>query len=449
MFRLIFLSNFLLSFRRMPSGCPEQRFFSFIPNVAAYNYLKAIGKLDKDTEDRTMTHISFGYQELLKIRDTDGSFTVWENKSIWLTACAAKILAHIKTLIYIDPKVILEALNFLTKEQKNGRYTKEEKSTSWAVSALNVNLLEGDALAAYVAIAFLECKDKKVFADFRDFQPTVDSILKNVLERITSIRDSHVMAMFAYAFSLNKNTNETKIWLEDLMNSKKESENKIYWENISKALQVETAAYAIMAYVTIGEYMKAWPIVNWMMSERTLTGAYYTTTDTVLGIQALTMYAEKVYASSTHMSISLSDNGKFVQSFAINSNNALKLQMIDLPVSARNISVSVGGTHDSDNGFAYIQVTKSYNTVVNSTDQFYLTAIPQAGGSAKNLNLRICASFKKIGNKVASKMTLIEVQLPSGYEHDSTNSKELLQLAEVKVSRCSLVPKHKYVLLIV
>lgn len=422
----------------MPSGCPEQTFFSFVPNIAAMWYLNSTGKLTEAHKQRTQEHIRFGYQKLMKIKDsTDGSFTFWHDKSIWLTAYAVKLLAHIKSVTEIKPKDIIDALGFLAKAGKDGVYTKEAQTSSWAAKNMKANLLDGEALSAFVAIAFLETKQKNVVADFEEYQTTVDAILNSVIEKISSIQDNHVKAMYAYAFSLNKNKTEAERWLEDLMANRKELDNKIYWENGTNAEKVETAAYAVMAYTTLGKIEDAWPIVNWMMSQLSDLGGYYTTTDTVIGIQALCLYAEKVYSPSKHMTVSLSNVGgpENPQIYKINNKTGLSVVKYDFPPSASNISISVKGTQNSNNGFALVQVVKSYNFAVNATNKFDLTVDLQAG-SEESLNIKICANIIENDKKNVTEMTLIEVQLPSGYEHLAKNSKELLDSTDVQVSLC-------------
>lgn len=416
----------------MPKGCPEQTFYSFIPNIAAMWYLNSTGELSGNDKEKTKNHIEFGYQEMLKLKGnrTDGSFTFWKEESVWLTAYLSKIMAHIRTLISIDPKIIECALNFLVSQESNGNFVEMGMPSYWAMPR-NIHGAHGDALSAFVAIAFLEAKS--TVASFTGFKRTVDNILNKVIGKLPEVKDHHIKAMYAYAFSLNNDKKEADDWLKDLIDNGKVSDNTIHWEINSKPLQVETAAYAVMAYVNIGKHLEAWPIVNWMMTQRSFVGGFYTTTDTVLGIQALSSYAKKVYSSSTDMRVLLKENKKVLKTFNLNTTNAFKVHVEKLPYAARNISFEVKGGSMKNNGFAYVQVTKSFNKAVESKDQFEVTAVPQPGGRDGVLDLKVCASFIAIEGKNASGMTLIEIQLPSGYVYDSYNTELLLKATEVKV----------------
>lgn len=239
----------------MPSGCPEQTFYSFIPNIAAMWYLNSTGKLTDDDRASTKKHIDHGLAEILtRQNNIDGSFAFWNGKSVWLTAYVAKILAHIKTLTYVDAKVIAKALQFLVTQEKNGGFLdpgmvliKNENDSS--------DNVKSDTLSAFIAISFLENKRKDSVGDFSGFQGTVDNILSRVIKKISTVKDHHIKAMYAYAFALNKDKSEAEAWLQDLMRNKRESENKIYWDHNERTLMIETAAYALMAYVEIGEHL--------------------------------------------------------------------------------------------------------------------------------------------------------------------------------------------------
>lgn len=394
-------------------------------------YLNSTGKLTETDKAKTTRHIEIGYQKIMSRRNSaDGSFSFWTEKSVWLTAYITKVLAHIKTFMAVDAKSIEIALQYLVTQENQGSFVEKAMTAGWGASR-NIYSTQGDTLSAFVAIAFLE--SKSALADFKDFAGTVSRILNRVIEKVAEIEDNHIKAMYAYAFALNGNQKEASAWLRDLMDNSKTSDNKVYWENSNKPVMIETAAYAVMAYVKIGEFLKAWPIVNWMMTERNFNGGFSTTTDTVLGIQALSLYAEKVYSPTTHMTVNLLQNNKLLKSFNLNNGNAFKTQVEKLHPSTRNISIEVEGTANDKNGFAYVQVTKSYYAAVNATDQFDVSAIPKSGGSDGKLKLEVCASFRPVENKTTSDMTLIEIQLPSGYEYDNEDSDKLMKKTEVKV----------------
>lgn len=172
---------FILS-SQLPSGCPEQTFYSFIPNIAAMWYLNSTGNLTENDKHTTTRHIEVGYQKIMSptLRDLDdGSFSFWSEKSVWLTAYITKVLAHIKTLMAVDAKPIEMALQYLMTQENEGSFTERGMSAEWGASR-NIYGIQDDSLSAFVAIAFLESKSS--VGDFSQFAETVNRTLNSHCE---------------------------------------------------------------------------------------------------------------------------------------------------------------------------------------------------------------------------------------------------------------------------
>jgi A-macroglobulin TED domain len=83
-------------FRKIPSGCYEQRLKTFIPNVVALSYLNATKKLSPEKlklgEDALRTGVEQTLETKITSGDKKGAFSIWSRKnsdesdSIWLTA---------------------------------------------------------------------------------------------------------------------------------------------------------------------------------------------------------------------------------------------------------------------------------------------------------------------------------------------------------------------------
>lgn len=395
-------------------------------NIAGMQYLEAIGQLLDIDRASTKEHISYGYQKLLERKSTNKHFTLWGTSGVWMNANIIRVLTKMKRVIEIDDKVIKDAMEYVRNLAKNGSF--QEISGGYGVYQRETNAKAGLELSAFVAISFLEVDSKE-----REKEDTtlIKNILDSVMNDLSSISDNYVKAMYAYAFALDGNKAAAEIWLNDLMNSKKAKEDVFYWPHPTPAVMVETAAYAVMAFVTLEKHMQASQIVNWMLSVRQETGGFYTTTDTVVGIQALAMYAAKVYSLSTNIKIDLNYENNSELQFIINDDNRLTLQVQDLKAFAKIVNYNAEGTALEGNGIAYLQFTRSFFTVVETRKaQFDVRAVPQQQGNT--LNLKVCANFIAKGNVTSSGMTLIDVQLPSGYEHDRDNTGTLIQ-GHVKV----------------
>lgn len=108
----------------MPTGCNEQTFNKWYPNILALKYLKSVGKLTKEKEDEIKTNINSGLQKILQIARSDGSFNFWEDSddsNVWLTAYISKLIIMTQEQISIRnrkiEKVLKNALDFIKRKQ--------------------------------------------------------------------------------------------------------------------------------------------------------------------------------------------------------------------------------------------------------------------------------------------------------------------------------------------
>jgi CD109 antigen len=105
--------------------------------------------------------------------------------------------------------------------------------------------------------------------------------------------------------------------------------------------------------------------------------------------------------------------------FSINETNSLQLQYQELERKTETIDIRVAG-----NGFAHVQVSYQYNTNVLYPQRRYDLKVRALTTNNQNLlHLQICASYIPEGNSGNSaSMTLMEINLPSGYYYDPETS---------------------------
>lgn len=415
----------------MPSGCSEQEFKSWIPNIVAIRYLNAIGKLTSEYQTRGENYLAKGYQMVLKRQKSDGSFSLWGETgetSVWLTAYIAKVLGFAKTLISINDATIYKALDFVKKMQKiNGNY--DDKVHNYFYIS-KTGSQKGIPLTAFVAIAILENVDYST-----KYKSTVDKAIEYIDSSRAHLVDNFDIAISTYALALSNHKN-TSAYLEELKDTAIIRDDLMFWhrernslkKDESPSIQVEIAAYAIMAFVKAGRGVEAVPIMKWLMTQRQDHGGFYSTTDTVLGIQALAMMATEFH-TDVDMDIKVSYENDQKIDFKISSQNAITLQHKEMDRTSRKYSVNANGK-----GFAFFQVSYSYNTnLEDPVRRFDLTVVPQKNSNPNILHLKICAKFVPIDDDNRSQMTLIEVYLPSGYVYDPATA-DLVKAVGVRVS---------------
>jgi CD109 antigen len=392
--------------------------------------LKAVEKLTAEYRANGERYLSTGYQQLLGRKKSDGSYSMWRetgDASIWLTAYVAKLLGHVKDLVQINDKYIFDALNYLTARQ-NGDGSFPEKSHSYYY--LKTKSQQGVSLTAFCAIAFLEN------VDYREkYKSTIDKALTYINSKVAHMSDNFAMAISAYAFALSENPAVEGV-LDELKQNAIASDDKMYWNREAKlfstsespSVNVEIAAYVLMAFVKTNRAAEALPIMNWLMTQRTSEGGFYSTTDTVVGLQALAMIATVFHTPNVNMEVKLSYEKVRKAIFNINPQNAMQLQYKELEKDTRTIGVNAEGS-----GFAFLQIAYRYNVILDDpATRFELTAAPKASNNRNLLTLKICTNYIAEDEIKQSQMTLIEVHLPSGYVYDPETA-ELVQSVGVRV----------------
>lgn len=211
------------------SGCSEQQFKSWIPNIAAIRYLKAVGKLTTEYQTSGERFLSTGYQQLLGRRKPDGSYSLWGetgDASIWLSAYVAKLLGHVKQLISINDKHLVEALGYVSSRQKaDGSFPEQVHGYYYMKTKTQMEI----PLTAFCAIAFLENNDYLV-----KYKSTIDKALTYINTQAAKLKDNFAIAIGAYALALNKH-NATNGFLDELKKNAITNSETMYWNRELKS----------------------------------------------------------------------------------------------------------------------------------------------------------------------------------------------------------------------
>lgn len=136
-----------------------------------------------------------------------------------------------------------------------------------------------------------------------------------------------------------------------------------------------------------GQYVDGFPYFKWLLGQRNNKGGFVGTQDTVIGLQALAKFAERISIRENMVQLTIKpDNVANETSFTINPENTLIYQSSELPSIVRSIEVTANG-----HGFALLQL--SYNYYINSTDadsSFKLATKVLDKSNEEHLQLQIC-----------------------------------------------------------
>ncbi len=340
---------------RMSYGCGEQNMLNFAPNVFVARYLEQTGQLKPELTARVEHLMLTGYQRQLMFRRADGSFATWGERSpsgsIWLTAFVLKTLAQADRFIYVDQDVIGGAAEWILDHQN------EDGSFEQVGGAPNGYLYGGlkgaTALTAYVGIALHEA----------GLTTGADLAIGYLENQLDDIDDSYTMAVVSYALELGKSSRADDAY-DQLLAMAIRDENGLHWERSEgqpstgragrgTSVAVENTGYAVLALLEHGDETNAGEAVDWLASQRNAYGGFYSTQDTIVGLQALFQYSVHIQ-NSVEMTITMT-SGDWSKEVEIDRANADIVQVVNVPVGEDIQLVAEGG------GEAIVQVVHRFN----------------------------------------------------------------------------------------
>lgn len=276
---------------------------SWIPNIAAYNYIKSIG-ISKNELKQIKRNINSGYQRIISrsLFQDDGSFSIWGDtgeSNIWLTAYMVKLLSKAKTVISVNDKYIKNSLNFLTEHQKpDGQF----ESISHISHYSSDDATSSIPLTAFVISAFLESGYFNMSTKYTEVVEKGIKFIKRSLSDIKEIQifpeaiSAYVLALYNEQLKSIENEKFFHIILDDLLNFAQDNEQEIFWFNKKRgrsiesedftSIHIEIASYAMMALQRTDKKsnpiysQKALKVMKWMMTKKNSKGGFYSTYDT-------------------------------------------------------------------------------------------------------------------------------------------------------------------------
>lgn len=388
----------------------------FIANIFFLEYTNAIRNLPADIQSTSAELLTAGYQDLIKYRESSGAFG-----NIWFTAFAAKCLGHAKHWIEIDENILKDSLKYLTIKQTSLNGFMEDKDGK-----------ESIALTAYTAIAFLENKHY-----LKEFKNAIADSIKYLRINAGSISSNYELAITAYALALSNDLNTDK-FLETLKKNAIVEDKQWHWDlemnksrkesATTKAVQIEIASYALLAYLKAGKAEKSLPILRWLVSNSDTKRISLYAKDTAIAFQALAE-ASKVFKSDNFkLDFDLIDS-KDAGNKASISKTGDHEKHVELAAYTDSVSIMANGS-----GLATLEIWWKYNTKIVETLVKFDINVKVENIDDDRMNLEVCTHFVPHSNETQSDLAVMEIELPSGYEFDP-ESKTLLEKANVKVSK--------------
>ncbi|OWK57705.1 CD109 antigen [Lonchura striata] len=444
--------NGLSSLIKMPYGCGEQNMINFAPNVYILQYLTKTRQLREDIRSKAVSFMRKGYQRELLFQRDDGSFSAFGNEdpsgSTWLSAFVLRCFLQARPFIDIDEDVLMDTAKWIVRHQKlNGEFQEPGKVLHSDLQGGTNNPI---TLTAYIMSSLLGFPDKQHAYAIK----TATNFLEDKLEE--GISDNYTLALVTYALSWAKSPRAKEAL--NMLNQRAERQGEFrFWVTPAsemsdswqpRSIDIELAAYALLSHFHQDRLAEGIPIMKWLSHQRNHLGGFSSTQDTVVALQALSLFAALTAASKTEMDILVTGSSlEMPETFSVDTQNRFLLQTKEIPPAQQmKITVSAEGM-----GFAVFQVGNAGSQCLNHTDLLYVspdvcTCNPQLNvmyntkhtdqrlrsvqnqeafdlnvdvkdekDDKNHLTLNVCTRYFGSGTAPSSGMVLMEVGLLSGF----------------------------------
>ena len=97
----------------------------------------------------------------------------------------------------------------------------------------------------------------------------------------------------------------------------------------SSSASVEMTAYMAATLVMQGRMQEALKNIKWLGKQRNSQGGFVSTQDTVVALQAISLYSLRVSRNPMNLNIMVKSKGKLLKKLKLNEDNKLLLQVLD------------------------------------------------------------------------------------------------------------------------
>ncbi|XP_016157359.1 PREDICTED: alpha-2-macroglobulin-like protein 1 isoform X1 [Ficedula albicollis] len=427
---------------QMSSGCGEQNMVHFAPNVFITRYLEETGQLTPEIKQKAIAYLESGYQRQLLYKHADGSYSAFgegsEPGNTWLTALVLKTFSQARDFIHIDEQNIKDAASALIKSQTpSGCFKSVGKLFN---NGLMGAVEEGLGLSSVIVVALIR-------SGMPHSDPVVGKALKCIRDLVNADASSpnlYSLALAANAFAVAGDKALRQKILKRLDKAAIISDDQIFWSQQSKqeedflswyrapSVDVELTSSILMAHLTKSslssdEIKKASQIVSWLTKQQNPYGGFASTQDTVAALEALALYATKIFSKdSPDLQVSLTSKG-FSQNFQVDKSNRLLLQIVELPAIPQDYTLLVQG-----HGCLFLQAILRYHIPPVRSEATFAVSVQTECTVPDATRFPVTIRARYTGNRVSTNMVLIQVELLSGYSPVAGSLEELKKMPLVK-----------------
>ncbi|XP_073673327.1 alpha-2-macroglobulin-like [Garra rufa] len=400
---------------RMPYGCAEQNIAVLSPNIYILQYLENTEQLTSAIRERAIGFLKSGYQRQLNYQNSDGSYATFGNGdgNTWLTAFVLRTFGKAQRYIFIDPQKIENTKQWLIRHQRpDGLYESRGKLFN---NRMKGGVSDSVTITAYITASLLELNTSVT-------DPAVSKGLSFLKRFAGDIRNTYITALLAYTFSLARDTYTRQQLFRKLGGVAISDGSRLHWSQSGSAddsdsLSVEISSYVLLAILTTDSLTAADlgfanRIVSWLVKQQNAYGGFSSTQDTVVALQALSLYATKVFSSDGSSTVTVQSAGD-THHFDVNQDNKLLYQEKQLQNVPAKYSIEVKGST-----CVSVQMSLFYN-IPTPKESKALQVIARLGGVCQSTTAQILGVVLDImytGTQDSSNMVIVDMKLLSGFK---------------------------------
>ncbi|XP_055852128.1 thioester-containing protein 1 allele R1-like [Episyrphus balteatus] len=391
---------------KVPYGNGEENMRFIISNCLVLKYLKTLDYSNPSLEKKLKLNILLGYQNQLSFKYLDGSFGLFDRKTIrsgnfWQTAFALWGLNHANDFIRIDFQSVQRGFQYLASNQlENGCFGSEK------------NILDDVKLTAFGLMVFI--MDEYAAEEYNE-------VITKGLECLNGILDdleySPANVMSKYVFLLAKHERADTFFDSIVARSGLKNKQKLWTKSDTLQSHLEitvTSLISLFESQNKSDKILLHIVRGLILSKEEETSS----TNYMVALNILMTFLEDLPLGSKNLNITFNDDQNKSGNFQINSENSKVLQKFEVSQNARKINFQSKGQ-----GFAVVDVKYKYNFVPkNQSSSFFTIRISSEKTSKLFRVLKVCSSLLK--NNPKDKLTVMEIDLQSGYTFNEKDSKK-------------------------
>lgn len=417
-----------------PGGCGEQTLLGLVPDLAIHDYLRITGKLTPEIEAMLIQYEQVGYQNQLSARRSDGGFSAFGESdpfsSTWLSIYTAKSLYDARQYIYIDMDVVQGAIDFVMNQQdETGKFNEPGRVIHTEMQGGTRN---GIAMTAYITIQM-----QSLLAYFPQYYDQNQNAIAYLASQAASITNVYELGIIAYALKLAGQEPEATQTFNSFYALRVESSSKIQWtvtENppnlqYYSSLDVEVSSYGLKLMIEYNRIDDAIKVARYLVSQQTQNGGFGSSQDTVIAIQALSLFAI-ITSANGDIQLQMTPNVGSPFNVNIDSTNALTLHQFTLDSSTTQLEILAT---TSSTGYAVVSLTCNFyqdpSTVVPS---FHITH-QYSRQCRQAIAFTTCIDY--IPQNSTSNMAIVRIKMPSGFQYSWSQANFPIKRTETSTDR--------------